>query len=165
MITPAARPERKLVYLPSRSATDYWSYCEEMTCDWEGLFNSYPTKLDRAALLTLPPFLVKEGCSPIASGVELPSSYDGSIPPNCETAALPPCEMLYFTVPFDNNDEFFDALGEAFHAVEKHAASAPHFGYTYAFELAPQFNYGGEAGRGARLAVPIQRLSSSFHPF
>lgn len=158
MITPVSRPERKLVFLPSRKATDYWSYCEEMSCDWEGIFNSYPTKLDKAALLTLPPFLIKDGFSPIASGVELPAQYNGSIPENCGMVTLPPCEMLYFTVPFDKNDDFFDALGEAFHALEAHEASAAHFGYTYAYDLAPQFNYGGEAGRGARLAVPIRRL-------
>lgn len=58
--------------IPSLKAHDYWSFCEEMGCDWEGLFNSIPEKLDLVAILELPTFLQKPDTSKIVAGVELP---------------------------------------------------------------------------------------------
>lgn len=63
MITAKERPKRKLIYLPSRKAKDYLSYCEEIGCEWEGLLNSIPEKFDMAALLELPDFFITEGFS------------------------------------------------------------------------------------------------------
>ena len=70
-VTPIHRPNRKLIYLPARSATDYLSYCEEMGCDWEGLLNSIPEKLESAALMDLPDFLQEEGIGKVAAGVDV----------------------------------------------------------------------------------------------
>ncbi len=39
-VTPIARPKRKLIVLRSKHAEDYLSFCNEMGCDWAGLFNS-----------------------------------------------------------------------------------------------------------------------------
>ena len=44
MITAKERNKRKLIYLPSKNAQDYFSYCEEVGCEWEGLLNSIPEK-------------------------------------------------------------------------------------------------------------------------
>lgn len=44
MITAKERGKRKLIYLPSKHAQDYLSYCEEIGCEWEGLLNSIPEK-------------------------------------------------------------------------------------------------------------------------
>lgn len=51
------------------------TYCGEMGCDWEGLLNSIPEKLDLAALLTLPRPLIRPGTSGCAAGVEVPADY------------------------------------------------------------------------------------------
>ena len=51
MITAQKRSKRKLIYLPCKNATDYLSYCQEIGCEWEGLLNSIPEKLDTAALI------------------------------------------------------------------------------------------------------------------
>ena len=50
MITVKEREKRKLIYLPSHHAQDYFSYCEEVGCEWEGLLNSIPEKFEPAAL-------------------------------------------------------------------------------------------------------------------
>ena len=155
-VTVVAKPARKLLFQRSQRATDYWTYCKEMCCEWEGLFNSIPSRLDMAALLTLPDFLMKPGFSRIASGVELPADYAGRIPAGCETADLAPCDMLYFQVPFATDEEFFDAIGEAFRAHESYDPEA--FGYTYADD-APGFNFGSYTGKRATLAFPARRLS------
>ena len=53
MVTPVERPKRKLLFLRSVNATDYFSFCEEKGCEWDGLLNSIPEKFDTAALLEL----------------------------------------------------------------------------------------------------------------
>ncbi len=60
IITLVHRKKRKLILLRSKKATEYFSFCEENGCDWEGLLNSNPYKLDTAAILTLPDFLIKK---------------------------------------------------------------------------------------------------------
>lgn len=159
MITPVQRPKRKLIIMYSKKANDYFSYCEEMSCDWEGLFNSISSKLDTAAILTLSPVLTKQGYGNIASGIEVPYEYDGEIPDNCEIIELPSCEMLYFqSQPFKTDEEFFTMLGEVFKAVEVFDAAS--YGYEYADDIAPRFNFGGECDTGAKLAIPVRRINT-----
>jgi len=157
MITPVKMPKRKLIFLRSTKAEDYMSYCEEMSCDWEGLFNSIPSKLGTAAILTLPDFLMTSGSSRIASGVEIPYEYDGEIPKDCEIAELEPCEMLYFqSQSFTTDEEFFILMEKVFEAVDTFDASA--YGYAYADDLAPRFNFGGPDNKGAKVAIPVKSV-------
>lgn len=60
-VTRVERPARRLILLRAKEAADYMTYCGEMGCDWEGLLNSIPEKLDLAALLTLPRPLIRPG--------------------------------------------------------------------------------------------------------
>lgn len=48
-VTVVERPARKLIFLRIPTATDYFSACEEVGCDWEGFYNSIPEKFDTAA--------------------------------------------------------------------------------------------------------------------
>lgn len=153
MITPVNRLKRKLIFLRSKKANDYFSYCEEIGCEWEGLFNSIPSKLDTAAILELPKPLLKEGFSNIASGVEVPFDYDGEIPQNCEVTVLEECRMLFFeSEPFEKEEEFFQACESVFKAVEKYNPTK--YGFKFNEDLAPRFNFGGETS--VRYAIPIQ---------
>lgn len=153
MVTPQKRERRKLIYLPSQKATDYMSYCGEVGCDWEGLLNSIPEKLDTAALIDLPAFLVKDGWTKTAAGVEVPLEYDKPIPGGCRVAELDACTMLYFqTEPYERSEEFCIAIEAAYRAVEKYDPAA--YGYRFAYDLAPSFNFGAAAETGAKVAVP-----------
>lgn len=155
MITTVERPRRKLILLRSKKATDYFTYCEEVGCDWEGLFNSIPSKLETAAILELPKELQKEGYSVIASGIEVPVDYQGEIPENCEIVELAPGTMLYFeSEPFETEEEFFLAIESVLKAVEKYEPE--NYGLKYADEIAPRFNFGGE--KTARYAIPVKKL-------
>ena len=89
MITVKEREKRKLIYLPSHHAQDYFSYCEEVGCEWEGLLNSIPEKFEPAALIELPDKLVENGFSKIAAGVEVPLDYDKELPETYKTVELP----------------------------------------------------------------------------
>ena len=75
-VTSVNRPKRQLIYLISKSATDYFSYCEEVGCEWEGLLNSIHEKFDTAALINLPDFLQEKGISKnmICKELDIPRS-------------------------------------------------------------------------------------------
>jgi hypothetical protein len=153
-VTAVDRPARKLILLRAKSASDYLSFCEEMGCDWEGLFNSVPEKFDSAAMLTLPPNLTKPGTSATAAGIEVPAAFNKPIPAGCDVIGLPPCKMLYFQgMPFENEADFGEALGIVWEALNNYNPEP--YGHRYAHDLAPRFNFGASAARGARMAAPV----------
>lgn len=155
MITTVERPKRKLLFLRAKKATDYFSYCEEMGCEWEGLLNSILEKLDTAALLELPKYFQKEGFSNIAAGVELPITYEGEIPESYEVIELEPYKMLYFeSEAFEKEEDFFPAIESVFKAIENFDPRK--YGLEYADDKAPRFNFGGETS--ARYAIPVRMV-------
>jgi len=155
MVIPVDRPERKLIFMRSERATDYFSFCEEKGCDWEGWFNSMPAKMETAAILTLPPRLQKPGYSAVAAGIEVPMDYDGEIPESCEAAVLPPSRLLYFkSRPYTEDKEFFDRMQTVFDAVS--AFDPDEWGYEFADDICPRMNLGGQPECGARLGIPVR---------
>lgn len=158
MITAKERPRRKLIYLPAKNADDYFSYCEEMGCDWEGLMNSIPEKYESAALIELPSALVPEGFSKTAVGVEVPLSFENPLPEGYRTAELEECIMLYFqSEPYEDENDFCAAIESTYAAIEKYRPEQ--YDYRFAYDLAPSFNFGAEAATGARIAVPAVEIS------
>lgn len=156
-VTPVHREKRKLIFLRSKKATEYFSFCEEAGCDWEGLLNSNPHKLDTAALLTLPEFLLKDGYGKIACGIEVPICFDGTIPSEYEIAELPECDMLYFqSQKYDNEEDYSKMIGQVFNAIDNFDYQA--FGYVPDDSLAPKFNFGAEKDTGARFALPVAKI-------
>lgn len=157
-VTTVSRPKRKLMLLRSEHATDYWTFCEEKGCDWTGLLNSIPEKLDISGLIELPRQLVKPGTSAVGAGVELPADYDGKkVPAGYELIDLEPCEMLYFqTEPYEDEEAFCVAIDAAQRAYARYDPSR--YGLAYAFERAPKFNYGADTTMGAKLSMPVVRI-------
>lgn len=144
MITAKERTRRKLIYLPSRNARDYFSFCEEAGCTWEGLLNSIPEKFEPSALIELPDSLIENGFSKIAAGIEVPLGYDKDIPE---------CTMLYFqSEPYENEEDFCKAIENTYTAIRKYNPAL--YGYKFAYDIAPSFNFGADARMGAKLAVP-----------
>ena len=156
-VTPVAKTERKLIFQPSRKAKDYFTYCEEMGCEWEGLLNSIPEKLDTAALIELPDGLREEGFSAIASGIEVPLNFDKPLPEGYKTAILDNCTMLYFqSEPYEKDEDFCIAIDSTYRAIRQYDPSS--FGYQYDYSSAPTFNYGADSSAGARIAVPVKKV-------
>ena len=113
-----------------------------------------PEKFDTAALLDLPDFLVEEGMSSTACGIEVPIDYDKPLPSGYKTAELPECIMLYFqSEPYDNPDDFGEYIGKVFRAIENY--DFERYGYKTAYNLAPYMNFGAQTNIGARVAVPV----------
>lgn len=153
------RPARKLILLRAKDTIDgdYLSYCEEMGCEWEGLLNSISEKYDVSGLMILPESLCKDGYSNTASGIEVPLSYNKPIPKNYDIIELEECTMMYFnSAPYDNEEDFCIAINIVLDAVRNY--NPENYGYRYAYELAPQINYGAYTKTGARYAVPVKKI-------
>lgn len=156
-ITLVHREKRKLIFLRSEKATEYFSFCEEAGCEWEGLLNSCPQKLNTAALLTLPEYLLKNGYSKIGCGIEVPIDFNGNIPDKYEVAELPECDMLYFqSQKYANQEDYSKMIGQVFDAVDNFDYQS--FGYIPDDSLAPRFNFGAEKDTGARFALPVTKI-------
>jgi AraC family transcriptional regulator len=151
------RPKRKLLLMRAKKSHDYWSFCEESGCDWEGLFNSINCRMDNAAIMELPEKLIIEGTTNCAAGVEVPYNYDGKIPKDCDCIELPECTMMYFqSEPFENEDEFGKAINNVYKAMKDY--NPKQYGFEYALELAPKYNYGASKEMGAKQAIPVKRI-------
>lgn len=72
-VTIVDHPAARVLLQRAARATEYWSYCDEKGCEWEGLLASIPERLCPPALLTLPTQLTTPGASKVAAGVELPA--------------------------------------------------------------------------------------------
>ncbi len=154
-VTVKERKRRKLIYLPSHTAQDYFSYCEEVGCEWEGLLNSIVEKMEPAALLELPDRFVEHGFSKIAAGVEVPLNYDKELPEQYKIVELPECIMLYFQgEPYENEENFSKAIESLSMAIRKYNPAL--YGYQFAYDVAPSFNFGADTSTGARFAIPAR---------
>lgn len=153
-VTVVERPARKLIFL-RHNATDYFTACEEVGCDWEGFYNSIPEKLDTAAGGRLPKFLVQPDTNGQAFFVEVPLTYSKPIPNGYEIAELPPCTYLYFNgMPFEDQNDFPIAIGIVNEAIENYPFER--FGWEKS-DNAPYLGMGAEAQTGARSAVPVKK--------
>lgn len=158
MVTPVQRPKRKLIFLRSKEgAKSYWNFCQEMSCEWEGLLNSNQEKFDTAAFMMLPESLGKEGQALAAAGIEVPIWYDGEIPEGYEVAELEPCDMLYFqSQKYEKEDEFVTYMKAVEKAMEEYDYEA--YGFKRDETIAPTFNFGADAKHGAKMALPVRRV-------
>jgi len=151
------RPARKLVLLRSKTARCYDTFCEEMGCNWHALLGSIPEKFTSGALLTFPPGLMKAGTGIAAAGVEVPHNYAKPLPEGYEIINLPPCKMMFFQgAPFENEGDYGEAIGTIFKAIK--AYNPELYGYKYAPNIAPHFNFGASAEGGAIMAIPVESI-------
>ncbi|GMA21674.1 AraC family transcriptional regulator [Arsenicicoccus piscis] len=157
-VTIVDHPAGRLLVQRSQHATEYWSYCEEKGCDWEGLLASIPERLSDPALVTLPPALRRPGTSATAAGVELPAGWSGPVPDGYELVELPAQTSAHFvTQPFGNEDDFARVIDLLNDAVAGYDPTP--FGYRRDPDAGVTFNFGAEAALGARQNHPLTSLA------
>ena len=156
-VTIIKRPKRKLMLMRAKKAVDYWSFCEEKGCDWEGLFNSIDCKMDNAAIMKLPENLIVAGTTYCVAGIEIPHDYSGKVIDDCEIIDLEECDMMFFqSETFENDSDFGTAIDEVNKAIRTY--NPKQYGYRFALDLAPRFNYGASKEIGAKQAIPVQKI-------
>ena len=158
------RPARKLLLKRSKSAEDYFGYCEEFGCADDETGNSVPWEtvsgikeaLYEPVGMWLPDNMRPAGTGVYAQGIELPADYDGMIPEGFEIIEMPPCTLLIFQgEPYDD-DEFEQAIGALWERIEKFNPEV--YGYEYAYELAPRMQLAPMGWRGYIEMLPIREL-------
>ena len=155
-VTTVERPARKLIFLRIPTATDYFSACEEVGCDWEGYYNSIPEKFDTAAVGRLPKDLITPGTGGHGFFVEVPIDYNKPLLDGYEIAEIPPCTYLYFQgMPFDNSDDFPIAIGIVNNAIDSYPFEQ--FGWKKS-DNAPYLGMGTREKTGACTAVPVEKI-------
>jgi len=155
-VTTVERPARKLIFLRHITATDYFSACEEVGCEWEGYFRSIPEAFESGAGGRLPKDLIKPETSGNAFFVEVPLDYNKPLLDGYEIAELPPCTYLFFNgMPYEDQNDFCIAIGILNEAIENYPFEK--FGWRKS-DNAPVLGMGAEAETGARTAVPVERI-------
>ncbi len=105
------------------TATEYWSYCNEVGCDVWGTLTSVKSISGEPVCLWLPKKLIEDGTSEYVQGVEVARDYDGKIPDGFDVITLPAASYLMFQgEPFAEED-FGAAIEELQAAVKKYDPS------------------------------------------
>lgn len=88
------KPERKVIIKRGFCAEDYFTYCEEVSCDVWGTLMSMDSLCGEPVCLWLPEAYKKPDTSTYVQGVEVESGYTGEIPEGFGIIALPAAEYL-----------------------------------------------------------------------
>jgi AraC-like DNA-binding protein len=150
------RPERKVLLKRGVKATEYFAYCEEVGCDVWSLLTSVKEALYEPIGMWLPKHLINEGTSQYVQGVEVPLSYNNTIPDGFELIELPPCQMMVFQGETYNDDDFMDEIGEVWTHIEKFDPTT--YGYQWSPESAPRFQLAPMGYRGYIEARPVTAI-------
>ncbi len=123
------KPARKVIIKRGVTATEYFTYCEEVGCDVWGLLLSIKSISNEPVCLWLPKSYIKEGTSEYVQGVEVATDYDGVVPNGFDVIELPKAKYLMFNgEPFADED-FEAAIDEIWEAERKYNPSL--IGYTW----------------------------------
>lgn len=148
------RPERKLMLQRAKKAAGYWEFCEEMGCDVEGVLASVKGALYELMGLWLPPRMRAPGTAEYAMGVEVPADYKGPVPEGFDVVDLPPCKYMVFQGEPYKEEEMGQAAAILDRAFESYAPER--FGWKWADDDAPMFQYSPLPERGFILARPVR---------
>ena len=114
------KPERKCILKRGVTATEYWTYCQEVGCDVWGLLTSIPSLEGEPVCLWLPEAYRKPGTSQYVQGVEVPADYAGPVPEGFDVITLPAAKYLRFQgEPFLEKD-YCQAIQAVQAAMEKY---------------------------------------------
>ena len=114
------KPERKVIIKRGMKATDYYSYCEEVSCNIWGLLTSMKSISGEPVCLWLPKSYREPDTSEYVQGVEVATDYDGVIPEGFDVIDLPASKYLMFQgEPFAEED-FEQAIMQIWEAEKKY---------------------------------------------
>lgn len=117
------KPERKVIIKRGVTATEYWTYCNEVGCDVWGILTSIKSIIGKPVCLWLPKQFIKEGTSEYVQGVEVPIGYNGKIPDGFDVITLPAATYLMFQGEPFAEEEFGIAIEQVQDAVKKYDPS------------------------------------------
>ena len=151
------RPARKAIIKRGVTAAGYFKYCEEVGCDVWGELCSIKDALYEPVGMWLPGKLIKPGTSEYVQGVELPADYAGIVPDGYDLIDLEPCKMMIFQGQKYDDADFQSEVGKVMEAIDQFDPSD--FGFAWANEEAPRFQYAPMGERGYIEGRPVKLIS------
>ena len=113
------KPRRKVIIKRGITATDYFTYCEEVGCDVWGLLTSIKSISGEPVCMWLPKKYIKKGTSEYVQGVEVELEYNEKLG-GFEIVELPASKYLMFQgEPFAEED-YCEAIEEVQNAITKY---------------------------------------------
>ena len=117
------KPERKVILKRGKTATEYWTYCNEVGCDVWGTLTSIKSLGGEPVCLWLPKKYIQPNTSEYVQGVEVPCDYKGAVPSGFDVITLPAATYLMFQgEPFAEED-FGTAIQQVQEAIKKYDPS------------------------------------------
>lgn len=114
------KPERKVIIKRAEKAHDYYTYCDEVSCDVWGLLTSIKSISGEPVCLWLPEKLRKPVTNEYVQGAEVEIDYSGTVPEGFEVITLPAATYLMFRgEPFEE-ENFEAAITEIWNAEQKY---------------------------------------------
>ena len=117
------KPDRSVIIKRGKNASHYFEYCEEVGCDVWGLLCSIKSISGEPVCLWLPSAHILPGTSEYVQGVEVSTDYSGKIPAGFDMIRLPKCKYLMFRGEPFAEENFEDAIGDVWRAIEKYDPS------------------------------------------
>lgn len=117
------KPERKVIIKRGITATEYWTYCNEVGCDVWGILTSIKSISGEPVCLWLPKQFIKEGTSEYVQGVEVSIDYKGKVPDGFDIIKLPAAAYLMFQGEPFAEEEFGTAIEQVQDAIKKYDPS------------------------------------------
>ncbi len=151
------RPRRKAIIKRGIDATHYFEYCEEVGCDVWGELCSIKDALYEPMGMWLPPKLIKHGTSLYVQGVEMPDDYTGPVPEGYDLITLDPCKMMIFQGEKYDDEYFQEEVGKVMRAID--AYDPEPFGFVWAPDDAPRFQYEPQGSRGYIEGRPVRQIA------
>ncbi|MBN2878388.1 MAG: helix-turn-helix transcriptional regulator [Clostridia bacterium] len=150
------RPARKAIIKRGIAADNYFDYCEEVGCDIWGELCSVKGALYEPVGMWLPKRMRAKGTSEYVQGVEVPADYSGAVPEGYELISLDACKVMIFQGPKYEEENFQEEIGKVMDAIDEYDP-AP-FGFLWADEDAPRFQYAPEGNRGYIEGRPVKLI-------
>ncbi len=150
------RPRRKAIIKRGISADNYFDYCNEAGCDVWGVLCSVKEALYEPMGMWLPKKLIANNTSLYVQGVEVPYDYSGVVPNGYDLITLDQCKMMIFQGPKYDDKDFQDEIGKVMEAIDEFDP-AP-FGFEWADEEAPRFQYEPQGDRGYIEGRPVKAV-------
>ena len=104
------KPERLCIVRRGTHAEDYFSYCEEVSCEVWGILMSMRSLCGEPVSMWLPEKYKKPNTSTYVQGVEVETDYMGMIPEEFDTIRLPEAEYLMFQGPPFCEEDYCEAI-------------------------------------------------------
>ncbi|MCM1367920.1 MAG: AraC family transcriptional regulator [Roseburia sp.] len=117
------KPQRDVIFKRGKTATEYWTYCNEVGCDVWGILTSIKSISGEPVCMWLPQKYIKPGTSEYVQGVEVPVGYSGGIPDGFDIITLPAAKYLMFQGEPFAEENFGTAIEEVQAAIKKYDPS------------------------------------------